>query len=421
MLPPISVIIPTYCRPAALQRTLAALAQQSVATPFDITVCDDGTPEPQSAEIQSIIDAARAGSSAQSPLDVRLIRQENAGPAAARNTAARAAPSDLLLFLDDDCAPASDLLVRHLNAHQAAQKIAPQVVALVETPRDGTASATQSEAPGAAPQPARVAVMGHVAWSPDLPRVSPFMELVVRGAQFNYGAITDPDRVPFTCFYTANCSLWRANLAQAGWFDASLPPFMEDTEFAYRLVQSGVRILYRPDAVVHHEHEVELEPYLERQRKAGRAAVEVARRHPELFDTVGVNRVADVALRERFYTALLEYAFVVGVEEGLAGQLERGELTGSELHGQFERWIAGWAVHQAGETRAWRERADALEAELARRDGALSRIVQDKDATIAGLEAQVRRFHALAPVRVAQRVKRMLGGAESPQTKGVHE
>ena len=112
---------------------------------------------------------------------------------------------------------------------------------------------------------------------------------------------------------------------------------------------------------MHHEHAVELEPYLERQRRAGRAAVRVVERHPELFDVVGVGDVADVALREQFYTALLRYAFVVGVEEGLAEQVEDGRLTGAELRGRFERWVAGWAVRQASELRAWRERAAALE------------------------------------------------------------
>src|SRR5947199_117761 len=81
------------------------------------------------------------------------------------------------------------------------------------------------------------AVMGHVAWDRAI-RVTPFMELVVRGAQFNYAAIADPDRVPFTCFYTANCSLPRTLYERAGRFDPSLPPYMEDTEFAYRLVQT---------------------------------------------------------------------------------------------------------------------------------------------------------------------------------------
>jgi hypothetical protein len=171
------------------------------------------------------------------------------------------------------------------------------------------------------------------------------------------------------------------------------------------LSRRGVRIVYRPQALVYHEHAVSLAPYLERQRRAGRAAVQLVLRHPELFDVVGVADVADVGLREQFYTALLRYAFVTGVEEGL-GELEaQGRLTGSELQSRFERWIAGWAVRQAGQLRAWRERAAALEREVAARDARLAAVVQEKDDRIAHLEAQLRRINHLPPVRLLHALK----------------
>ena len=370
--PDLSVVVPTYRRPDALARTLDALVAQDVTVPWEVVVCDDGSPPPEADAIRGAVSATGARSSA--PL--RLIRQENAGPAAARNAGARAAQGSLLVFLDDDCAPAPGLLATHLAAH-------------AEQRGD------------------HLAVMGHVAWDPGM-RVTPFMELVVRGAQFSYAGIADPERVPFTHFYTANCSLRRETLKRAGWFDATLPPYMEDTEFAYRLTKIGGRVVYRPQAVVHHEHVVELKPYLERQRKAGRAAVEVVERHPELFDLVGVGDVADVGLREQFYTALLRYAFVVGVEEGLAERVAAGAITGEELRGQLEGWVAHWAVRQAGNVRAWRQRAEALQAEVARRDARLAEVTQAKDARIAELEAQLTRLNALPPIRLYQRLKRMV-------------
>lgn len=363
MTPALAVVIPTYRRPEPLARTLAALARESESSQIEVVVCDDGSP----AEEAAAIDAAVAR---QPSLSVRVIRQENAGPAAARNTGARASDAPLILFLDDDCAPAPGWIAAH----------------------------RRERSPGE-----RIAVMGHVAWSPHV-EVTPFMEHVLRGAQFNYGAIADPARVPFTCFYTANCSLWRDDLERAGWFDATLPPYMEDTEFAYRLVGSGTRIVYREDAVVHHEHAVELGPYLDRQRRAGRAAVEVVARHPELLDVIGVSDVADLSLREQFYNALLRFAFVCGVEEGLAGHIDDRHLTGAELRSTFESWIAGWAVHQASALRSWRERADALTAEVARRDAALADVVQRKDDHIAELEGQLRRFNGLLPVRLFQMI-----------------
>ena len=368
MTPPISVVIPTFRRPAALARTLAALAPQAQGDDVHVVVCDDGSPEADAVEYRRVVDACG--------IPVTLVQQRNGGPAAARNRGAQAATAPLLVFLDDDCAPAPGFIRAH----------------------------TRDRAVGD-----RIAVLGHVVWAPHL-RVTPFMELVTRGAQLNYGAIADHSRVPFTSFNTANCSAWRDDLERAGWFDVTMPPYaaMEDTEFAYRLVQSGTRIVYRPDAEVLHEHEVELAPYLDRQRRAGRAAVQVVARHPELFDVVGVADVADVGLREQFYSALLRYAFVCGVEDGLEEQVTNGTMTGSELRGRFEHWVTGWAAHQAGETRAWRRRAEGLEEEVRRRDARLAEVIQQKDDRIATLEAQLTRFNRLPPVRAYQRLAAIL-------------
>jgi GT2 family glycosyltransferase len=375
----LSVVIPTYRRPAALARTLEALARQAAAAPFEVVICDDGSPPEDARHLRACVDGLAASLPAPGGLSrIRVVRQENAGPAAARNAGARAAAGPLLLFLDDDCAPADGLVALHQREHHR------------------TPEAAQ-----------RVAVLGHVAWSRDL-RVTPFMELVTRGAQFNFGAIADRDDVPFTCFYTANCSLWRADLDAAGWFDASLPPYLEDTEFGYRLTRSGTRIVYRPEALVYHEHAVELAPYLERQRRAGRAAVQVALLHPELFDVVGVGGVADLSLREQFYAALLRYAFVVGVEEALSDQVAEGGITGAELRSRFERWVGGWALRQAGELAALRDRVRALEAEVQRRDRRLAEVTQQRDAQIAVLEADLARFHRLPPVALYRALRARL-------------
>jgi len=385
MTPLLSVVIPTYGRPEALGRTLRALAQQRIDGPFEVVVCDDGSAEAEAERLAAGLDALRPAFESRAAL--RLLRRPHRGPAAARNAGAREAAAGLLVFLDDDCAPAPGLLAHHLQAHRAAED--------------------ERRRCDAGEDPALLAVLGQVAWSPDL-RVTPFMELVMRGAQFSYGAITDPENVPFTCFYTANCSLRRAGLEAAGWFDESLPPYMEDTEFAYRFTKRGGRIVYRPEALVHHEHAVELASYLERQRRAGRAAVEVAQRHPELFDVVGAGQVADLTLREQFYTALLRYAFVVGVEEGLGALVEQGRLTGEELRGQLERWVAHWAVRAAAEVAEWRARARALEAEIDARDARLAEVVQAKDAEVARLQAELERIHRLVPVRLYRGLKRRL-------------
>ena len=88
----VSVVVPTFARPRAIERCVAALQRQNLDA-LEILVVDDGSPEP-------------IGVLPDGPHPVRVLRQSNAGPAAARNAGAAAAEGDLVCFTDDDCRPA---------------------------------------------------------------------------------------------------------------------------------------------------------------------------------------------------------------------------------------------------------------------------------------------------------------------------
>ncbi|CAB4882203.1 unannotated protein [freshwater metagenome] len=105
--PAVSVVVAAHGRPEGLDRLLAALAR-CAAPPggFEVVVVDDGSAPPLSPE-------PPAG------LDLRLMRQANRGPSAARNAGAAAARGALLAFTDDDCAPEPGWLVQ-LTAAAAA-------------------------------------------------------------------------------------------------------------------------------------------------------------------------------------------------------------------------------------------------------------------------------------------------------------
>lgn len=106
MTPNFSVIIPTYNRPRHVRGCLRALAQQDYPRQrFEVIVVDDGSPEP----LDEAIDPYR------SRLTLTLLRQTNAGPAAARNMGASVARGTHLAFTDDDCRPRADWL-RRLDA-----------------------------------------------------------------------------------------------------------------------------------------------------------------------------------------------------------------------------------------------------------------------------------------------------------------
>lgn len=90
-----SIAIPAYNRPARLQDCLTALAGlDAPAGGFEVVVVDDGS-SPPLAESVTIPDG----------LDARILRQDNAGPASARNHAVREARGAWIAFTDDDCQP----------------------------------------------------------------------------------------------------------------------------------------------------------------------------------------------------------------------------------------------------------------------------------------------------------------------------
>jgi glycosyltransferase involved in cell wall biosynthesis len=94
--PTISVIIPTCNRQKALGCCLDALAAQTmVPGSFEVIVVDDGAKEPL------WMDASKWAER----FSLLVVRQENAGPATARNRGVAEARGEFIAFTDDDCLP----------------------------------------------------------------------------------------------------------------------------------------------------------------------------------------------------------------------------------------------------------------------------------------------------------------------------
>ena len=91
-----SIVIPTRNRPHAVERCLDALAAQTLPPgSFEVIVVDDGG-EPSLA-----LDPTRWASK----FELKVIRQNNTGPAGARNRGVAVARGEFLAFTDDDCLP----------------------------------------------------------------------------------------------------------------------------------------------------------------------------------------------------------------------------------------------------------------------------------------------------------------------------
>lgn len=107
----ITVVIPTYNRVEQLSRVIDHLLASDVEgfSLVEIIVVDDGS----AVSPESMI----ASKSVAAPFTLRCERQENAGPAKARNNGYRRASADTVLFIDDDILVSPGLLTQHVEAH----------------------------------------------------------------------------------------------------------------------------------------------------------------------------------------------------------------------------------------------------------------------------------------------------------------
>ncbi|MEK8019274.1 MAG: glycosyltransferase [Candidatus Parabeggiatoa sp.] len=96
-----SIIIPTFERPQQLARCLEALAKQQYPREnYEVIVSNDGG----QTSLQQVVEQF------QDKMALKLIKQLNAGQAAARNGGAAVATGRFLAFIDDDCVAAPDWL-----------------------------------------------------------------------------------------------------------------------------------------------------------------------------------------------------------------------------------------------------------------------------------------------------------------------
>ncbi len=93
-----SIIVPVYNRPEEIVELLDSLTIQSSDSSFEVIVVEDGSEH----TCEDVIEPFRK------QLDLKYIKQENQGPGRARNTGARHAEGEYLIFFDSDCTVPSD-------------------------------------------------------------------------------------------------------------------------------------------------------------------------------------------------------------------------------------------------------------------------------------------------------------------------
>lgn len=89
----ISVVIPLYNKEDSICSTLSSVLEQDCSVPFEIVVVDDGSTDQSATKVREI--ASKHG-------NIRYVKQDNAGPAAARNRGKELSLGEWVMFLDAD-------------------------------------------------------------------------------------------------------------------------------------------------------------------------------------------------------------------------------------------------------------------------------------------------------------------------------
>ena len=202
--PQVSVVVSTRNRTSDLAELLAALPAQTLASErFEVIVVNDGSTD----GTQALLDEEAA----RTELALRAIhRQSSGGPAVGREDGWRAARAPLIAFTDDDCVPDPEWLERGLDAWTAN----PEAFVQGRT----------------APRPDQLELMGPWSRTMDVAELGPH-------------------------FPATNVFYPRDVLEALGGFDTDAYAEAaggEDTDLAWRAIESGVRPIYEPRALTFH-------------------------------------------------------------------------------------------------------------------------------------------------------------------------
>ena len=227
--PIFSIIIPTYARPDRLAQCLGSLVGLDyLPGDFEVIVVDDGSPN--RSAVGSAVEPY------QDRLRLKFIRQSNAGPAAARNKGAMEASGRYLAFVDDDCRPDRSWLT------VMERRLAGSVKTVIG---GRTINGLRENLFSSASQ----------------------MLVTYQYEYYN----SDPERARFLA--SNNLALPKEVFDRIGGFDTGFSlAGGEDREFCARLIATGHDLIYLPEALVHHFHQLSLSGFWRQNYNYGRGA-----------------------------------------------------------------------------------------------------------------------------------------------------
>ncbi len=229
--PEIAVIVPVRNREALLPGLLAALDQQTLERPrFEVIIADDSSVDRTREIARAWVDS--------DPSRLRLVVSEGRGPGHARNRGLRLATAEWIAFTDSDTLPEPDWLEAALRGVERLGAVA--IEGAVEP------------------------------WPPE--SIGPRTHQVINRT----GGL----------YMTANMIYRRDLLEELGGFDERFTePFLEDSDLAFRVMDSGHEIPFASEVRVrHHVRSSGLRDILKSTRRQRWLSL-LARKHPDRYWT----------------------------------------------------------------------------------------------------------------------------------------
>ena len=162
--------------------------------------------------------------------NIRLVRQDNAGPAAARNLGASIAKGDIILFTDSDCIPNKDWIQKMTEPLFKDKNIV------------GTKGRYKTN------------------------QIEPIAKFTQLEYEDKYNKMKKRKYIDFIDTYSAG--FLKEIFVKFDGYDNSFPvACAEDIELSYRISSKGYKMVFIPEAVVYHTHPNTFYDYLKKKYK----------------------------------------------------------------------------------------------------------------------------------------------------------
>ena len=242
----VSVVIPTHNRLEKLRETVEKLRLQDFPKEdYEIIVVDDGSNPPVVFEKDFTVSSS-----------VKIVRLEGEERSVARNTGAKNAQGELLIFIDDDIFTQPDFIEKHWQAHQEFSDLL--AIGEILLPED----------------------------SQNTPFGRFRQRLEKDGIPRKRGLVAEKN------FCAAgNASIKRDLFLKLNGFDTTLTS-AEDQDFALRHTSQGGQIAFLPEAsVIHSDKALDIRGYCQRNEWGSRLMLPFYQRYPDFPPNIERERI----------------------------------------------------------------------------------------------------------------------------------